>query len=309
MRAAGVTADGKQLEPLVCPFHVLVDVQEKLPYQFTGLRADARDGRRPLAVTVKRGRLVTGDYSLESDGRSYADRIAVERKSLEDVYGTLGQHRERFEHELARLQRLDFAAVVVEAEWDTIIRAPPERSQLRPKVVYRSFLAWMQRYPKVHWVMCPGRQFAEVTTFRVLERWWKDNVRQRKVNEEKEQTMNFPPLADEALSAIEQRARAATPGPWSWYTSSDSGAGFYGPDLVETHGPGPLGPLGDDRSLYLVSVASGRGAPGDDTSTILLHPAESAEDATFLACAREDIPRLINEVRRLRSQLKTLEAR
>jgi hypothetical protein len=298
-----VTADGKQLEPLACPFVVLVDQQEKLPYQFTGLRADAREGRRPLAVTVKRGHLVTGDYSLEIDGRSYADRIAVERKSLEDAFGTLGQYRERFEHELARLQRLDFAAVVVEAEWDTIIRAPPERSQLRPKVVYRSILAWMQRYPKVHWVMCPGRQFAEVTTFRVLERWWKDNVRRR-------QTMNSPPMADDVLSAIEQRARAATPGPWSWYRETDAGAGYDGPDLVATHGPGRFGPLDDDQWAYLVSVAYGENIPGeDDTPVILRHPTERTEDATFLACAREDIPRLINEVRRLRAQLKTLEAR
>jgi ERCC4-type nuclease len=167
--------------PIACPFAVLVDRREQRPFSFAGLTADARQGRRPVLVTLVPATLGAGDYSLAADGQDYGNRVAIERKSLADLYGTLGQHRGRFEQELARLQRLDFAAVVVEADWNTIIRAPPERSRLRPKVVYRSVLTWMQRYPKVHWVMCPGRQFAEVTTFRLLERWWKDNVRRRRV--------------------------------------------------------------------------------------------------------------------------------
>jgi hypothetical protein len=37
-------------------------------------------------------------------------------------------------------------------------------------------IAWQQRYPRVHWWLCPGRAFAEVTTYRILERYWRDTV-------------------------------------------------------------------------------------------------------------------------------------
>jgi ERCC4-type nuclease len=114
--------------------------------------------------------LPTGDYSLEG----YADRVAVERKTLADLYTTLGQGRERFECELQRLAAMQLGFVVVEADWRTIVRRPPAFSRLNPKTVYRSVIAWQQRFPNVHWWACPNRRFAEVTTLRVLERFQKD---------------------------------------------------------------------------------------------------------------------------------------
>jgi ERCC4-type nuclease len=44
--------------------------------------------------------------------QGFADQIAVERKSLADLFGTLGQGRERFERELVRLSAHQYAAVV-----------------------------------------------------------------------------------------------------------------------------------------------------------------------------------------------------
>jgi hypothetical protein len=120
---------------------------------------------------MRRG-LRTGDYSL----RGYEARVAVERKSLQDVYHTLGQRRACFERELARLNEMEFAAVVVEASWEAILREPPGRSRLRPKVVYRSVLAWGQRYPRVHWYTMGNRRLAEVTTLRILERFYRDHA-------------------------------------------------------------------------------------------------------------------------------------
>src|SRR5262249_50615392 len=125
----------------LCPYTVVIDSDEKLPYTFLGIRSDARAGGRVLAVPLMRRGLRTGDYSL----RGYESRVAVERKSPQDVYGTIGRRRECFQRELARLNEMDFAAVVVEADWETILCNPPEWSRLRPKVVYRSVLAWQQR--------------------------------------------------------------------------------------------------------------------------------------------------------------------
>jgi hypothetical protein len=66
-----------------------------------------------------------------------------------------------------------FAAVVIEGDWHTIVRRPPVRSRLNPKTVVASIAAWSQRY-RVHFWTCPNREFAERYTFRLLERFWKD---------------------------------------------------------------------------------------------------------------------------------------
>lgn len=162
-------------EPFTFPATVVVDTREQSPFAFASLRTDVREGRRPLIVSTVRGTLKSGDYSLAG----FETQVAVERKSIEDLFNTLGQGRGRFQRELARLndQAYLFAAVVVEAGWDEIIAAPPERSMLRPKTVHRSVISWQMRFPRIHWWMCPNRAFAEVTTFRLLERFWKEQQR------------------------------------------------------------------------------------------------------------------------------------
>lgn len=156
--------------PLESPYVVVIDTREKTPFSFGGLRTDAKDGKRPLAVrTVVRG-LPTGDYSVEG----LESQVAVERKSLADLYSTLSQGRERFERELERLDAMEYAAVVIESNWQTILTQPPSYSKLPPKNVFRSIIAFQQRYKKIHWWPADGRRLAEIITLRVLERFWKD---------------------------------------------------------------------------------------------------------------------------------------
>ncbi len=192
---------------------VVCDTREQTPYAFDGLRCDEADGGGPLTVEVIRGGLKSGDYSIEG-----AENIAaVERKSVADLFSTLGQQRDRFERELNRLNQYRMAAVVVEGDWRAILNnypieltglvhaftyheqeaakkgrtlaagqppwsrwlamlaaampGPPSHSQLPPKNVFRTINAWEVRYPRVHWHLCPNREFAEVKTFRLLERF------------------------------------------------------------------------------------------------------------------------------------------
>lgn len=166
------------LEPLTCPFTIVVDTREQDPYAFAGLRADAKYQRRPLIVNTRRGTLGQGDYSIDG----WWAEIAIERKSAADLFGTLGQARDRFERELARLQCLAFAAVVVEAEWSELLKDPPVHSRLNPRTVFRSVVAWQQRFNRVHWLMMPGRRAAEAAVFRVLERYWRDRNGNRRLS-------------------------------------------------------------------------------------------------------------------------------
>lgn len=121
-----------------------------------------------LDVGLIKAHLPTADYTIDG----YAGRILVERKGFNDLFGTLSQHRDRFERELRRMAKLEFAAVVIEGEWSQILRNPPDRSKLNPKTVIRSVIAWQVRFPRVHWWCLPGREVTEAVTFRLLERFW-----------------------------------------------------------------------------------------------------------------------------------------
>jgi ERCC4-type nuclease len=155
----------------VFPGTVLIDTREQRPFQFDAIPlADGADGI--LQVPISRLALPSGDYSLDG----YATAVAVERKSVADLYGTVGQGRDRFVRELERLNEFAFAAVVIEGEWSTILDNPPPRVRLSPRSVYRLVLAWQQRFPRVHWWACPDRDFAEYTTFRILERFLKEQA-------------------------------------------------------------------------------------------------------------------------------------
>lgn len=158
-------------KPLPVPFTILIDQREGMPYFFHGMRANASRSHRPLVVETKFAHLKTGDYTIEG----LEDLITIERKSLSDLFSTLGQNRRRFEAEHERMSQMNFAAVVVEADAETILKSPPEGSKLLPKSVYGTYLSWSMRYG-VHWYLCEDRRLAELTTFRLLEKFYSSHV-------------------------------------------------------------------------------------------------------------------------------------
>lgn len=153
-----------QHEPIATPFTILIDQRENLPFRFFGIKSDANQGYRELAVATKPAHLTTGDYTIEG----YQSLVCVERKSLDDIYGTIGQRRELFEAEHDRMAGLSAACVVIEADWDTILNKPPLMSKLNPKVIWRTAISWSIRYG-VPWYAMPHRAAAELWTFRFLE--------------------------------------------------------------------------------------------------------------------------------------------
>lgn len=159
--------------PIETAFVIGRDNREQLGYLFEGFKADASEGNRPLVVRVEDVTLQSGDYSLIG----YQDQVAIERKSFEDLFSTLGQGRERFVRELERLNEMDFAAVVCEVGWREVAFHRPVHSRMSSKSVVRSILAWSQRYIRVHWFMAGDRRMGEAITFRLLERYYKDQMK------------------------------------------------------------------------------------------------------------------------------------
>lgn len=154
-------------EPKPSPYVVVVDTREQSPFLFAHpLKITASHYRQ---ISTERGTLRSGDYSIVG----LTDLVAIERKSLADLYGTLGHGRKRFEAELKRLAELEFSAVVVEAELSTALTSPPPFTRLSPFSVMQSALSWSIKYPKTHWWFCPGRDGAEAVTAWLLERFWR----------------------------------------------------------------------------------------------------------------------------------------
>lgn len=158
-----------KIDCVVCPFTVIVDTREQHPFSFRDIKADAPHKGIPFIVKTSAKGLSTGDYSIEG----LEAEIAIERKGKPDLFNCMGQDRTRFEEQIKRLNEMPFAALVIEANWESIWAGTPN-SRLLPKSIHRTVIAWQQRYPRVHWWPCPTRQFAEATTFRILERYWKD---------------------------------------------------------------------------------------------------------------------------------------
>ncbi len=146
---------------------IIIDTREQKPFAFKDFVSDYAQKYAPIKVIAERGTLKSGDYSLAG----YTDQIAIERKSLTDLYGTIGRNRDRFERELQRLSEMEFACVVIESDWDAIISQPPIHTRLNPKIIFRSVISWKLQYPTVHWWACPNRRFAETVTFRTLQRY------------------------------------------------------------------------------------------------------------------------------------------
>lgn len=105
----------------------IVDPREQRPWSLSPLKSE-------------RGTLYTGDYSV----KGLENEIAIERKSLEDLLGCVGQSRDRFEHCVQRLLAYPVRAVIVEATWADL-EAGAWRCKITPKSASGSVLGWVAR--------------------------------------------------------------------------------------------------------------------------------------------------------------------
>ena len=183
---------------IICPFTVMIDSAETLPFTFQGLTADADQGHRPLIVPTQWGSLGRfpdsyGDYSVAG----HVGRVGIERKSMDDAHGTIlgfDGRRQRFEKELSNLANIDAAMVVIECTLGQLVNSAPSwgkrTAAQNKKTLFRSVVAFQHEYG-VPWLFCDSRRMAEVAAFRFLERYHCEQV-------ESEGERALPPSAPES---------------------------------------------------------------------------------------------------------------
>lgn len=115
---------------------VIIDTREQCPLDLT-----------PYSCTTEAGTLYVGDYAP----RGLESLVAVERKSLPDLIGSLTSGRERFAHEMERARGLALA-VVIEGSMGQV-RRHEYRSKTKPHAIFQSVLSWSMRYG-VHFLWC-----------------------------------------------------------------------------------------------------------------------------------------------------------
>lgn len=104
---------------------IIVDTREQTPWDMTPLKTEV-------------GTLDTGDYTV----KGLEKEISIERKSLDDLLGCVGQSRERFDREIKRMLGYPCRAVIVEAHWQEIMLGN-WRARVTPNAVMGSVLGWI----------------------------------------------------------------------------------------------------------------------------------------------------------------------
>ncbi len=132
----GAVLKGRRAKPVERPY-IFCDTREQQVLRFPP----------ELGVDCGTAKLDAGDYSV----RQFSHCFIAERKSAQDLIGTLSQGRERFLNELDLLTQYRFAVILVEAN-QMDIEAGAYRSAMNPKSVMGSLDAiWMKYGVVTRW--------------------------------------------------------------------------------------------------------------------------------------------------------------
>ena len=130
------------------PIAIDIDSRERYPFRFPG-----KD------VSAQRSALPAGDYGVRFDGAVVA---VVERKSLEDLVGSLADGKLAFQ--LQKLAEQPVAAIAVEGRYSNLLKVERSRGAWLADMLARLQV----RYPEVQIVFADSRKFAEDWTYRFL---------------------------------------------------------------------------------------------------------------------------------------------
>ena len=130
---------------------IIVDSREQKPFQFEG-------------HTLIESKLEYGDYSLHPN-----NKLAIERKSLSDLYGTLSGGRERFEREIQKAKKLEgYIVVVVESTLNNMMYQKQKFGKASGEFIAHNMRKLLRQYDNLQFVFCDNREDAKIKTLHIL---------------------------------------------------------------------------------------------------------------------------------------------
>ena len=148
------------VDTLIKQFQIVIDTREQTPYKFSN--------------SISRG-LKYGDYTVSYNGKSYEDKIVIERKSaISELYSATGKERERWERELEKLKKVEIKMVLCEFSFLDIVNFPPP-GILEASAVYGSIASWQVVYG-VPFIFCQNRNNARAYTWKVFYEFVKHRI-------------------------------------------------------------------------------------------------------------------------------------
>jgi len=158
------------------PWSLVIDSREQAPFRFTRIPATAKEGGGYVVPRLTTGiALPTGDYSIAG----LESAVCIERKSLSDLFGSVGRERDRFEREFQRMAEMQWSAIVVESHESDIELRPPRGTKILPSTILGTIESWSIRYSRTHWFFPGDRRRAEIRTYRLLARFWESVSRDK----------------------------------------------------------------------------------------------------------------------------------
>jgi len=133
---------------------IIVDRREKNPWKFEWFNH----------VMARKGTLKTGDYSIVGGS---ASGVVVERKSLQDLFGSMSSGRGRFRRELNRMGKFKRAFLLIEAPVSSFIPGSPWTG-ISGKLMIDTLYRWCLALG-ITPIFSPSRVEAERTCFLLLK--------------------------------------------------------------------------------------------------------------------------------------------
>ena len=113
---------------------ILIDSREQSPLEFKGINSN----------TILRKALCVGDYMVEFKN-GYVPPVSFERKSIGDLFGTLGKGYKRFKKELDRASKNNIKLIlIIEGNLSKVIKGYRYSEMKGATVVKRLFTIWIK---------------------------------------------------------------------------------------------------------------------------------------------------------------------
>lgn len=141
---------------------MFIDTREQKPLQL----------EESYVTSVSRATMKYGDYGCKFEGKRVP--VVFERKSIPDLFGTMGKGFTRFKKELNRATKDNVLLIIIIEKSLTEVRKGYKRSRMNGVGVSRTLFTFLTKY-KIPFVCCKNREEMAIYIQEYYYSWIKNN--------------------------------------------------------------------------------------------------------------------------------------